>query len=554
VNRKLQTVIITGASGFIGKYLLESLKEEFIIYAIARRSRMASNVPYHKNIRWLQCDIGNSQTVEKVTEYLKTQNGADFLIHLAAYYDFEYSENAEYERTNIQGTKNILQMAREIPLKRFIFASSLAAIEFPKGDEIITEKSLPNATFAYARSKRTGEAMVQKAAAHFPCSVLRFAAVFSDWCEYAPLYKMLNVWLSKKLDSRILGGKGESAIPYLHVNDLISLFQAIMRKSEKLPAFDIYNASPDGSVSHRQLYQIATVYHYGRNIRPWYIPKFLVAPGLLIRKAIGFLHITADEPFEKLWMVRYIDRKLNIDASCTRNALDWEPAPRNHISRRILFLLEKMKSHPDEWRLKNEAALNRVARHSNLMIYEALISGKDAALERILSEMQKNENKARFAPYQKLDSNDFQCYMSALYHLLMATVRSGDRSLMLQYIDDIATRRFAEGFEPKILCNTLAIFKDIIIDELTHRKELSKIRQDVYDYIGLTLQLAQDEIEDLYDRLIAKLPAQTIDSSALLPDCKELQRVIRQLSAVYQISPDENGQSQKQNMNNLSNQ
>ncbi|MBZ0198912.1 MAG: hypothetical protein K8H86_03525, partial [Ignavibacteriaceae bacterium] len=138
--------------------------------------------------------------------------------------------------------------------------------------------------------------------------------------------------------------------------------------------------------------------------------------------------------------------------------------------------------------------------------------------------------------------NDFQCYMSTLYHLLMATVRSGDRSLMIKYIDDIAMKRFAEGFQPNELCKTLSVFKKIIIAEMNTNPELKKIEQVVYDYIGLTLQLAQDEVEDLYDKLLEKMPMDKFSESSLLPDCKELQQMIRQLSAFYQISP-ENGES-----------
>ncbi len=96
-----------------------------------------------------------------------------------------------------------------------------------------------------------------------------------------------------------------------------------------------------------------------------------------------------------------------------------------------------------------------------------------------------------------MNHDDFQCYMSTLYQLLMAAVRSNDRSLMLQYVDDIAIRRFAEGFEPGELCNTLSAFKKIIIAELISIKDLYNIKQDIYDYIGLTIQLAQ-EIIPLY--------------------------------------------------------
>jgi hypothetical protein len=68
---------------------------------------------------------------------------------------------------------------------------------------------------------------------------------------------------------------------------------------------------------------------------------------------------------------------------------------------------------------------------------------------------------------------------------------------------------------------------------------MSKIKQEVYDNIGLSLQLAQDEIEDLYDSLVRKMPGEILARSANLPDCKELQKMIHQLSAFYQVAPED---------------
>jgi nucleoside-diphosphate-sugar epimerase len=538
----LPSIVITGASGFIGRTLLENIKDEFTVYAIARRSRKESNIPYHKNIHWIQCDIANRETLNEVKNYINENAGADFIIHLAAFYDFTYKDNTEYQRTNIEGTKNILEFAKGINIKRFIFASSLAACNFPPNGVLITEKSQPDGNFAYARSKKIGEFLTKEYSNSFPCSVVRFAAIYSDWCEYAPLYKFLSTWLSRKMDSRILAGKGESAIPYIHVQDIVSFIRVIIKNTNDLEQFAIYNASPDGSVSHKELYKIAVSYFFGRTFKPIYVPKLFIYPGLVAKKALNFFHIFCDEPFEKFWMIKYIDKKLNVDSSLTRKTLNWEPTPRFHITRRLLFLLEKLKSHPDEWMLKNEAALHRVARRTNLIIYEALTEKKDIILPMIIEQINSEANRIKFERYSKLDANDFQCYISTLYHLLMATVRSGDRSLMIQYIDDIALRRFAEGFEPIEICETLSLFKLIIIRELKTSNELKKIEQEVYDYIGLTLQLAEDEVEDLYARLLHKMPKDKISESALLPDCKELQRMIRQLSAFYQISP-ENGKN-----------
>jgi len=537
---KNPSIVITGASGFIGRYILDNIKEEYSIYAIARRSRKEANVPYHHNLNWIQCDITNWKTLSEVRQYLIDRGGADFVVHLAAFYDFTYKDNPEYSRTNIGGTKNILEFTRGINVKRFLFASSVAACSFPSNGGVINEKSRPDADYAYARSKKLGEDLVRQYSQYFPCSNIRFAAVFSDWCEFAPLYKFLSRWLSKKIDSRILAGKGNSAIPYIHIHDLCQLLKIIFRETDNLPAYDIYNASPDGSTSHRDLFEIATRYYFGKSIKPFYLPKLLAYPAIILRSLLKKIHLTCEKPFERFWMIRYIDLKLDIDSSYTRNVLSWAPTPRYHINRRLLFLLEKMKSHVDEWRVKNEAALKRVAGRINFKIYEEMIQRKEKLLAIINDTIIFKDEENKFQRYRLLKHEDFQCYISTLYHLLMAAVRSGDRSLMLKYIDDIAIRRFAEGFEPEELCNTLSVFSEIIIKELTYDKDLKKIRQDVYHYIGLTLQLAQDEIEDLYENLLEKIPGGKIDKSSLLPDCKELQRKIRQLSAFYQISPDEN--------------
>lgn len=532
-------VLITGATGFVGRHFLDNIKDEYKVYALARRSRIESHIPYHKNVQWIQCDIANKSRLNEVKKFLIEYGRIDYIFHLAAYYDFTYKDNQEYERTNVEGTKNVLELAKELDVKRFVFISSLAACEFPQEGEVITENSPPDATFAYAHSKKIGEELTQEYSNFFPCTIIRLAAVFSDWCEYAPLYKFLTTWLSKKLESRIIAGKGESAVPYLHINDLITLFRIIIKEAENLSRFGIYNASPNGSVSHRELFKIAATFYYGKALKPIFLPKLLIYPALLLRNLISFLHLTSEEYFERFWMIKYVDKKLKIDSTHTQIALRWQPAPRNHITRRLLFLLEKMKSHPDEWRLKNEAAMKKVARRTNFIIYDHLTDLKETIVSKIEEQILSPNADKVFERYHKMDLNDFQCYISTVYHLLMATVRSGDRSLMIQYIDDIATRRFAEGFLPKELCQTLQLYRETILTELGKIKELSKIQQEVYDYIGLTLQMAIDEVEDHYENLIKKVPAEKIAQSDLLPDCKELQRMIRQLSAFYQISPEE---------------
>ena len=50
-------IIVTGASGFVGRHLLDEVKECFHIDAFARRSQARCGAPVHPNINWTQVDI-----------------------------------------------------------------------------------------------------------------------------------------------------------------------------------------------------------------------------------------------------------------------------------------------------------------------------------------------------------------------------------------------------------------------------------------------------------------------------------------------------------------
>ena len=62
---RLPVLIVTGASGFIGRHVLESFKYEFYIYALARRAQKVTGVEAHENINWMRLDIADEQMVRE---------------------------------------------------------------------------------------------------------------------------------------------------------------------------------------------------------------------------------------------------------------------------------------------------------------------------------------------------------------------------------------------------------------------------------------------------------------------------------------------------------
>ncbi len=314
MNKKLKTILITGATGFIGNYLVDRIKDSYNIYALSRRRPKNPDFFKHPNLKWLQADIAETKSLQFAFKGIEPDFPADFIIHLAGFYDFNYDHNPEYERTNVQGTKNVLELSKKLNLKHFIFASSVAACEFPRPNgEKIHEHTPADAPFDYAVSKNKGEKLTREYSKHFKATVVRFGAAFSDWCEYGPLYIFLNTWLTKNWKSHILAGKGKAAIPYIHVNCLINMLIEIIEKSELLPDFDTYIASGSTSASHEELFDLSTRFFYGESRKPFHMPKWVAYLGLVTLNMTG--RISGKMPFERPWMIRYVDKQMLVDNS-----------------------------------------------------------------------------------------------------------------------------------------------------------------------------------------------------------------------------------------------
>jgi len=493
-------LILSGASGFIGRYLLEAFKEDYYIYAIARRAQHTAGVEQHRNIVWIRLDIADEQKVKQIIEVIARNGGADYFIHLAAFYDFRNQDNPEYQRTNVHGTENFLKYCDQLNLKRFIFASSLTVTEFTTPGIVISEKSAANARFPYALSKAVSEESIRSYADKFPCTVVRQAAIYSDWCEYLPLYSFLSTWLAGNWRSRLLAGKGMSAVPYLHINDLVKFFSAVLQLDENTPKFDILIASPDQSLSHLEIFNIVAQYHYFHQIKPVRIPKPIVTLGIIISNLCGIFQ--KKRPFEKLWMIKYIDWQMKVNTNYTCQSLKWQPTPRLSLERRLLFLIDKMNRNPFEWKFRNEMKpAYAYAERKNLIIYETMLRLSRNMIEEIFEKLVARENALKFRTYQSFDLNTLFMRVEYMFHMLENDIRTGDRSNILDFGQHLAEERFLEGFDLKEVISAVELTGNVIVKHLLEQPELQEMEQSIQNEIIFSIQMLIDKIEDTYDYL-----------------------------------------------------
>jgi nucleoside-diphosphate-sugar epimerase len=496
----LPRLVVTGASGFVGRHLLEALKERWQVFGLARRSQVRSGAPVHPNITWYQADIGEREALSPIFAEIRRGGGVDVLFHLAAHYDFTGDEDPEYQRTNVDGLRNVLELSQGLGLKRFVFSSSVAACKLPPPGGKLDESSPADGEHIYARTKRIGEAMLREYP-ELPSTVVRCAAMFSDWCEYPPLYMFLETWLSGVWNRRILGGKGLSAIPYLHVHDATLFFVTLLEHLSTLPPGELVIASPDGCTSHRELFEAATLLHHGQRSRPVLMPRLLCGPGMLARDLLG--RLLGERPFERPWMARYIDTRMTIDASRTRSLLGWAPRERLEVLRRLPFLVENRRLEPHQWNTLNRAAMKQVQLRSNLRIHRLLERHEDGIIEEFHAWMVGPEGERRFPNYQALSEEEQLWNDRAFLRNLMNAVRTRDKGVFVSYARDLAERRFHQGYEAHEICESIEELNRICFKHVRRDPESEGLHRDLQDHVTITLRSGCDEAQDVFEMLAA---------------------------------------------------
>ena len=152
------SALVSGATGFLGGYLLGKLLEKgFPVRALARRtSDVAKLVRAGFDIH--EGDITDRQSLRRAMA------GQQLVFHTAGKVS-DWGSRQEFWRANVEGTANVIAACREAGVRRLIYASSLTVLGLPRSGEQVDENTpfADSASDFYTTSKIAAEKLVRAA-------------------------------------------------------------------------------------------------------------------------------------------------------------------------------------------------------------------------------------------------------------------------------------------------------------------------------------------------------------------------------------------------------
>ncbi|WP_298178070.1 NAD-dependent epimerase/dehydratase family protein [Saccharomonospora sp.] len=307
------TVVVTGATGNVGTALLRQLSttNDIRVTGVARRIPEPDTEPY-RHARWVSCDLGEPDAVDTLTTAL---DGADAVVHLAWAIHPRRDEPSLW-RTNVTGTRHLLQATARAGVERLIVGSSVAAYSPTSRWSMVSEDWETGGidTSAYSRSKVWLERELDTFTQHHPditlsrvrpCAILQqdAAGEFARWLlgDLVPGRWIGRPWLPLPLWPQL-------RIQLVHADDVAAAIIAVLNRQ----AAGSFNLAAE-PVLHA--HDIAGTLGGTR----------LPVPKSVLSASSGLAWCAGLYPLHPGWL-ELADKAPLADTTRARAELDWEPA------------------------------------------------------------------------------------------------------------------------------------------------------------------------------------------------------------------------------------
>ncbi len=245
----MKNILVTGGAGFIGSHLVDLLLSENAwhvtvvddfndFYSPDIKRRNISTHLNNPNFSLLETDIRDADSLKIIFE----KHNFDCVVHLAARAGVRpsLSEPKLYAETNINGTLNLLELAKEFSVNQFVFASSSSVYGMNSKIPFSEDDKVSNPISPYAATKAAGELLCHTFSHLYDIRTicLRFFTVYG-----ARQRPDLAIHYFSKLITEVKSipvfGDGKTRRDYTYIDDIIQGVRAAIDYNQT--KFEIFN-------------------------------------------------------------------------------------------------------------------------------------------------------------------------------------------------------------------------------------------------------------------------------------------------------------------------
>ena len=334
----MRNILVTGGAGFIGSHLVRLLVNKYPNYHIINMDVLTyagnlenlKDIEYKENYTFVKCDICD---VEKVNQVFK-KHQIDSVIHLAAesHVDRSINDPFSFAQTNVMGTLNLLQAAKESWNGNFtnhlFYHVSTDEVYGSLGEEgFFTEETAYDPHSPYSASKASSDHFVRAFADTYGLPTV-ISNCSNNYGSYQFPEKLIPLFINNIVNNKLLPvyGTGENVRDWLFVDDHARAIDIIFHKGK-----------------------LGETYNIG-GFNEWKNIELIKVMIKTVDRLLGREEGTSDK------LITYVtdraghDLRYAIDSSKLKNELGWEPS----------LQFEEGIEKTVKWYLENQEWLNNV--------------------------------------------------------------------------------------------------------------------------------------------------------------------------------------------------
>jgi predicted dehydrogenase/nucleoside-diphosphate-sugar epimerase len=305
-------ILVTGASGLLGRALLDRLRGngESVRILVRRRSPELERLP---GVQVVYGDLGDPEAVDRAIA------GVQLVYHLGA--TMRGRGWADFEAGTVCGTSNVVRSCQRHRVERLVYVSSLTVLDYAAQrphavvDESAPLESHPQKRGSYTRAKLLAERIVVDA-----CRESRLQAVVVRPGQICgPGFEGMSPYGAITLAGRWIAiGSGRMKLPLVQVNDVVAGLLAAATQPDVCGS--IFHFVDPAPITQRNY--IDSCREVAQGIRVSYVPRSPLLAAAAVLDLAGTL-FRRSLPLTR-YRIRSI-KELSFDCSAARQRLGWEP-------------------------------------------------------------------------------------------------------------------------------------------------------------------------------------------------------------------------------------